>query len=95
MRREGKISCRIRHYYQLNYDHHLETCQILHQEIITLRLSGTPQDRDMIGNSRIDTKAEVNKLPYIDILNTIREMVFSEKLIDIQTSEIESKLTKF
>ena len=52
-------------------------------------------DGDTTGNSRIDTKAEVNKRPYIDILNTIREMVFSEKLIDIQTSEIESKLTKF
>ena len=49
----------------------------------------------MIRNSSIDTKAEVNKLPYVEILNTIREMIFGKKLFDIQASEIESRLNKF
>ena len=58
-------------------------------------LPGYPQWRDMIRNSRINTKAEVNKLPYTEILNTIREMIFGKKLFDIQASKIESRLNKF
>ena len=58
-------------------------------------LPGYPQGRDMIRNSRIDTKAEVNKLPYVEILNTIREMILGKKLFDIQASEVESRLNKF
>ena len=40
-------------------------------------------------------KAKVNKLPYVEILNTIREIIFGKKLLDIQASEIESRLNKF